>query len=531
MTFFRVNCYFLIVLGLLVSFSFSAQTTLSPTWFSPLDKEAIRAWEIADSIEAMVPSNQPLADWVGDVHGSGKNGVAMRDSDPFSGVHVDGEYRFIQGDDAGSATIIGLRTFGDIKSFFHYEISAERWKLPVPQHLYDSGIKWGRFDGVGIVTGGNPGAGSVRALQVDRLNFRTSIKLSPSIEFAIGHGPHHWGPGIRSLYFDRSMAPATYARLFVDAGPVHYTHILLRTIHPMELIDSNEIGWVAAHMVDVGLGGGFTGSLFGAVKWLSNDVGINHRIEPSYLIPVVAFRPSEYALGSSDNALIGAQLIWRGYGRRSPHQKTVYGQILFDELLTSKLVEGTSWWGNKWGVLAGGTLNSGNGKWGCLIEGSLVRPFTYSHASEVAAWTHARKPLGPPLGSNFADIILRLKWLVKDEYIVRLSVERVFRGLDSSTGLSSGSDVFRSYLDRESDYDQLFMQGVGSNFQRISIDIARPTGEKFNIAGIEIFARGSMRVETHSIDEVGDGAITGPWNAFRLQFGIRSTRVLEGRDW
>ena len=35
----------------------------------------------------------------------------------------------------------------------------------------------------------------------------------------------------------------------------------------------------------------------------------------------------------------------------------------------------------------------------------------------------------------------------------------------------------------------------------------------------------------YSIDEVGDAAITGPWNAFRLQFGIRSTRVLEGRDW
>ena len=120
---------------------------------------------------------------------------------------------------------------------------------------------------------------------------------------------------------------------------------------------------------------------------------------------------------------------------------------------------------------------------------------------------------------------------MKEEYIVRLSIERVFRGLDSSTGSSSGSDIFRSYLDRDSDYDQLLMQGVGSEFQRISIDISRPTGEKFSIAGIEIFARGSMRVETHTFDENGEGAITEPWNAFRLQFGIRSTRVLEGRDW
>ena len=121
--------------------------------------------------------------------------------------------------------------------------------------------------------------------------------------------------------------------------------------------------------------------------------------------------------------------------------------------------------------------------------------------------------------------------MVKDDYIVRLSIERVFRGLDSSNGYSSGSDIFRSYLDRESDYDQLFMQGVGSEFQRISIDISRSTGEKFNIAGIEVFARGSMRVESHTVDDNGEGAITDPWNAFRLQFGIRSTRVLEGRDW
>ena len=121
--------------------------------------------------------------------------------------------------------------------------------------------------------------------------------------------------------------------------------------------------------------------------------------------------------------------------------------------------------------------------------------------------------------------------MVKEEYTVRLAIERVYRGLDPSTGYASGSDIFRSYLDRESDYDQMFMQGVGSEFQRISIDIARATGGKFNLAGIEVFARGSMRVESHTVDETGEGASTDPWNAFRVQFGIRNTRVLEGRDW
>lgn len=535
MTFTRVAHVLFSIISLLVVPHFSAQTVLSSTWFTPLDKEALRGREIADSLEAMMPCLLPLPDWAGDVHGSGKRGVAGQVSEKFGGLNIDGETRFIQGDDAGTATIIGLRVYGDFDEIFHYEISRERWKTPVPQHLYDSAIKWGQFDGVGRVSGGNPGSGSARALQIDRFVFRTSIKLSESIELSLGNGPHHWGPGIRSLYFDRSMSPAPYARLYIDTGPIHYAHILLRTTHPMEVLDSNEIGWVAAHMVDVSLGAGFSGSLFGAVKWRSNDDGVSNRIEASYLIPVVAFRPTEYALGSADNALIGAQLIWRGSGRRSRNLKTLYGQLMFDELLTNKLVEGTSWWGNKWGILAGASLNSPSGKWGGVLEGSAVRPFTYSHATEIQAWTHARKPLGPPLGSNFVDIVLRLKWVVQEEYIVRFSMERVFRGLDYASGplsgFSTGSDVFRSYLDRENDYGSTFLQGVESEFQRLSIDIARPTGGAFGISGIEVFVRGSIRVESHFSADGGGVAIIDPFNSYRIQGGIRTSRVLEGRDW
>jgi len=509
----------------------SAQTILSPSWYTPLDNEALKSRQIADSKGAMVPCVLPLPDWAGDVHSSGSKGVTGEASEKFNGLNIDGETRFIQGDDAGNATVIGLRAFGDFNKKIHYEISAERWKVPVPQYLYDSAIKWGQFDGVGRVTGGNPGVGSARALQVDRFVFRTSAKLSESIEFALGNGPHHWGPGIRSLFFDRSMAAAPYARLYIDAGPIHYTHILLRTTHPVEVIDSNEIGWVAAHMVDVSLGGGFSGALFGAVKWRGSDVGVNHRVEPSYLIPLVAFRPTEYSLGSADNALIGMQLIWRGTGKRSRNLKTLYGQILFDELLTDKLVEGTSWWGNKWGVLTGGSLNSPSGKWGVCLESSLVRPFTYSHSTEVQAWTNARKPLGPPLGSNFADLILRIRWVVHEEYIVRFSMERVTRGLDFNSGSSTGSDVFRSYLDREEDYGVLFFQGVKSQFQRLSIDIARPTGGAFGISGIEVFVRGSMRVESHFSSDGSGSAAIEPFNSYRIQAGIRTSRVLEGRDW
>ena len=333
MTISKINVLFSIVVTTLSTPFFSAQTIQSSTWFTPLEDEAIRARDIADSLGVMTPSNQPLPDWAGYVHGSGEDGVVGMDSELFSGLNVDGEYRLIQGDNPGSATIIGLRAFGDLRERFHYEISAERWKLPVTQSQYEEGVKWGYFDGIGRVTGANPGLNSASALQVDRLGFRLSAKISESIELAVGHGQHHWGPGIRSLYIDRSMAPASYLRLYGDVGVLHYTHLLVRTIHPREINDTIDIGWMAAHMVDVHLGAGFTGSLFGGVKWRDQQDGINHRIEPAYLIPLVPFRPTEFSLGSPDNVLMGAQLVWRGKGRSSGHKKTFYTLEKADTLI------------------------------------------------------------------------------------------------------------------------------------------------------------------------------------------------------
>ena len=532
MTVFNLPFSFWIFVTTLLTPILSAQTVVSTTWFTPLDDEAMRVREISDSLGVVTPSNQPLPDWAGYVHGSGENGVQGSSSELFSGLNVDGEYRLVQGDIPGSATIIGLRTFGDFKERFHYEISAERWKLPVTQSQYDAGVKWGYFDGVGRVTGANPGSTTSRALQVDRLTFRTSVKISESIEFAVGHGQHHWGPGTRSLYIDRSMAPASYARLYIDAGVIHYTHLLLRTIHPRETDDTTDIGWIAAHMVDVHLGAGFTGALFGGVKWRDQQEGVNHRIEPAYMIPMIPFRPTEFSLGSPDNVLMGAQLVWRGKGRSSGNVKTFYTQLLFDEFHLENLKQG-GWWANKWGVLSGGSLSSRSGKWRVSFEGSTVRPFTYSHFDAIQTWTHAQKPIGPPLGSNFVDLILRVRWRLVEDYLVRLSFESVYRGLDSENGFSTGSDVFRNYneRDRENIYNNVFFQGVESDMQRISIDVARPTGAKFNIAGIELFARASMRVESHFMDVGEDAPETEAWSAFRIQAGIRSSRVLEGRDW
>ena len=91
MTISKINVLFAIVVTALSTTFFSAQTIQSSTWFTPLEDEAIRAREIADSLGVMTPNNQPLPDWAGYVHGSGKDGVMGMDSELFSGLNVDGE--------------------------------------------------------------------------------------------------------------------------------------------------------------------------------------------------------------------------------------------------------------------------------------------------------------------------------------------------------------------------------------------------------------------------------------------------------
>ena len=62
MTISKINLLFSIVVTTLSTTFFSAQTIQSPTWFTPLEDEANRAREIADSLSVLTPNNQPLPD-------------------------------------------------------------------------------------------------------------------------------------------------------------------------------------------------------------------------------------------------------------------------------------------------------------------------------------------------------------------------------------------------------------------------------------------------------------------------------------
>ena len=513
---FLVRSLGLILLGGL-GFLASAQSPTSLTWHLPLDEGAWTVARACDSSDIMVPSIQPMTSW-------NRPAPLRPASDAFNGISVLGEARQIVGDFRAQSTAIGLGTSGAFSERGAYHVAATRWRIPLGFPLAREVADHGSMDGLGTASLLNESVASV-----DRLEGALSWALSPSVAVRVGQESHHWGRGARSLFLDRHMAPALGARLWVDAGIVQYSQVLLRTRHV--LADTVETGWLAAQWTEVALGGGWSGALFGAVKWRANDVAFRGRLEPHYLVPMAAFRPREYSLGSADNALLGAQLSYRTRMRRGQHL-TTYGQVLLDELLVSKLLERNGWWGNKWGVLAGASSVSRTGKFGWLVEGAAVRPWTYTHTTLPLSYTHLHQPIGHPGGGNFIEGRVRIRTVIQDTYTFRVSYLRRAQGRSIGGGedllsLAAGEMPWTSFSQREGEEGHELLQGVRTDLSRLELDLSMPLGERYGVGGIEAFVRAWMRLE----DQDAPGAWQDPWNAGRLELGVRQSRVMDERDW
>ena len=424
---------------------------------------------------------------------------------------------------------------------FNWDVNLEHWRIGgVHEDDWNEAWQWATWDGMGWAWNPNQ-----KDLAIARAVGSMAFRLSPSIEISAGNSQHHWGNGWRSLWLDRQAGALPFIQLSADAGRVHYIHLMGRTQHrevgsPPDFPGAGQYSpgtyaqkrpaWFAAHAVEVTLNPAWKGTLFGAVTWLASDSGYTHRFEGSYALPFAAFRPTEYALGSADNALIGASLAWNP--RWAEDQLRFSSQIVLDEMVIGELLSDKQWWANKWGALATITWNSKDKRWQWVSEICAVRPYTYSHASPAQSWTHNRQPLAHPAGSNFAELRTHLRWSQGRWAIHAAGVGRR-AGIDEvvSPGeeptFSVGSNPLLSYIHRPADYGvNWFYTGDGVAGTSDAVDIIQvwlDVSYRLTILGEqEGFVR-FMRTQTN-----GDFTDASWW---RMEFGLRFDRVLEERNW
>ena len=424
---------------------------------------------------------------------------------------------------------------------FYSRGHGEHWRVAgVSAHDWNEAWQWGTWDGMGWAW--NPNQADIA---LARLVGIVGYEVSASVRLEAGNHRHHWGKGWRSMWIDRQAAPLPFARLVAETQRVHYTHMVARTKHlsvgsPPDFPGVGQLSpgayanargsWLACHTIDVDLGDGWEGSLFGAVTWLGVDSGYTARFEPVYALPVISFRPAEYALGSADNALIGASLAW--VPRWANGTVQLYGQLMLDELVVSEVFNPDQWWANKWGMLGSATWRSPSETWGAVLEGCAVRPYTYAHAAPAQSWTHNRQPLAHPAGSNFVEGRAHVRWQ-QGRWQAQLGLVLRQQGVDETVDLgkepasSIGADPLLSYVNRPADYgvEMLYTgDGLAGETDRINQRLwwADVAWDIPRIQDQHLFIRA---MQNRRIGDITDE------NWWRVECGIRLNRVLEERNW
>lgn len=373
-----------------------------------------------------------------------------------------------------------------------------------------------------------------QGLTASRWRGRWDVQILPSVSLSVGRDTLHDGWGRRSLFRGRHAAPAAFLETAMDGGGrLRYRHRVEGLqgnpsmfcwtgeqgdprfwTPPQGAVRSGIVRMVVAHRLEVDFGRRLTGALWGAVVWNTTDG--DRSFEPHYLMPLTSLRPTEYAQGSSDNALVGLEGRLK-VGALDDSEKFLYGQLLLDELIVAEILGSTGWWGNKYALLGGICWNYPTGGW--RVELSGARPWTYSHFTPTSAYIHGLTPLAHPLGANFFEASAEGRW-ERGAWQVhgRLTASR--RGDDPSGGVPTGSLPQIGDIQRTAEtYD--WLNGSERDFFIAQIDISRNLSSE-GLSALDAFVRAEFR--SLKMEEQGD--ISG-----LILLGLRSTGPWFGADW
>lgn len=301
------------------------------------------------------------------------------------------------------------------------------------------------------------------------------INATKSVAIEFGHGRHFIGHGIRSMLLSDYATNYFYLKFNTRIWKFHYQNVFAELapistrLNPGNTILSKK--YTANHYLSFKPNKNFEIGIFEAVVFSRED-----HFEFNYLNPVILYRSVEQLLDSPDNALIGLNGKWNIRNRFQ-----LYGQIMFDEFHLGELTAGDGWWANKYGLQLGAKYVNVGGvdHLDAQIEYNRVRPFTYSHNDTLslfpeystASYSHHSQPLAHPLGSNFNEVILNVRYRMGEKLFVNGRIVTAKYGQDPE-GQNFGSNILNVSETRVKDYDNYIGQGIETNLFSLGLDIS-----------------------------------------------------------
>ncbi|MFK8045004.1 MAG: hypothetical protein AB8B72_05890 [Crocinitomicaceae bacterium] len=278
--------------------------------------------------------------------------------------------------------------------------------------------------------------------------------------FLGGIGKNSFGEGYRTLLLSDNAPANPFLKLETSFWSIKYVNLFnvwkdFSSAPQNRQKDVTKLS--AAHYLSWNITKEFNFSVFETVVWEAKDTLTNRYFEPNYMNPFVMYRPVEYSQGSADNVLLGANLSFK-----TNSNTTIYSQVIVDEFLLAEIKDTNQWWGNKFGTQIGiKTKHFLIPNLYGQIEFNMVRPFTYSHKQSPQSYGHASASVTHPLGANFYEVNSILSYqLNRHQFTMQLTYAMF--GADSSE-VSYGQNVWKSYNNRDGDYNHSIGQGVQQN--------------------------------------------------------------------
>lgn len=300
-------------------------------------------------------------------------------------------------------------------------------------------------------------------------NFSGYLSYSPKnfINFQIGKDKHFIGDGYRSLLLSDVATNYPYFKTTLNIWHLQYSAWYswfydISSANGMKKDFKNKFG--TFHYLSWNATKNLNFSLFENIIWQGTDTTRNRGFDPNYLNPVIFFRPVEYSLGSSDNAMLGFN-----FKANIAKRLKLYGQVAIDEFYLKEIRAQNGWWANKQGFQAGLKYVDAFGIKKLTLQGEFnyVRPYTYSHGSPQQSYSHYNQPLAHPFGANFKEAIGIASYR---HHRYRLDGKFIYAEIGKDTSgsvISMGQNIFLSYTQRpkySKDNGHFTGQGVKTTF-------------------------------------------------------------------
>jgi hypothetical protein len=317
------------------------------------------------------------------------------------------------------------------------------------------------------------------------LRVRGSYSPNEVFNFEAGLDHHFIGEGCRSLFLSDYGKPYPFARLQSRFWRVEYSVIyqFLR-----EKIENNwKNKYAATHYLSLNAAKWLNIGIFETVVFLPKDTLLNRGYDVEYLNPVIFYRPQEYALGSSDNVLLGAS-FHAHYKKQS-----LYGQLILDEFFLAEIKARSGWWANKFGGQIGCKGHYSRKGWNYFyrLEYNFVRPYTYAHLNEGQNYANQGSTMAHPWGANFREILLEGK-MDNQHFLLKFFLSYGVQGLDKD-GYSYGANLYQPYIFRPYDYDHFIGQGKQNNTLRLIASAAYKMSKNYFM---QVFIETHLRIDS-----------------------------------